>query len=202
MAARWPGAAACERPHAAEWSSVGQAKCLASRDDAWLLRCSRMTRRSHEERGSALLAAIIGADLQAVQAELERDPSLVSYRVLRDTFVESIPHWLYVGDTLLHLAAASLQDDISETLLRRGAAVAAINRRGASPLHYACDPRPRRGVWDPSKQRRVIHLLVDAGADVNLPDSGGVTPFIEPFVPVARRPCASFSPAGRGSMPV
>lgn len=43
-------------------------------------------------------------------------------------------------------------------------------------LHYACDFRPRCGVWDPAKQRRIIRLLVDAGADVNLTDSGGVTP--------------------------
>src|SRR5260370_10212042 len=98
-------------------------------------RCSRMTNTSDQKRGSALLAAIIGADLQAVQAELERDPSLISYRVVHDTFIESIPHWLYVGDTPLHLAAASLLDGISETLLRRGAALAATNRRGASALH-------------------------------------------------------------------
>src|SRR6059058_4748753 len=121
-----------------------------------------MPNRSDHERGSALLAAIIVADLQAVEAELERDPSLISYQVVRDTLIESIPHWLYVGDTPLHLAAASLQDGISETLLRRGAAVGAINRRGASALHYACDARPRSGVWHPSRQRRVIRLLVDA----------------------------------------
>ena len=135
-----------------------------------------MANGSEQARGDALLAAIIGADLQAVQAELDRDPLLIAFQVLHDTLVESIPHWLYVGDTPLHLAAAGLQDAVSETLLRRGASVGAINRRGASALHYACDPRPRCGVWHPSKQRRVIGLLIDAGADVNLPDSGGVTP--------------------------
>lgn len=54
--------------------------------------------------------------------------------------------------------------------------VNAINRRGATALHYACDPRPLSPTWDPDGQRRIIELLVSAGATVDQQDRGGVTP--------------------------
>src|SRR5207248_1154096 len=43
-------------------------------------------------------------------------------------------------------------------------------------LHYACDPRPQLGVWNPTNQARIIDLLVAGGAVVNLGDDGGATP--------------------------
>jgi ankyrin repeat protein len=52
----------------------------------------------------------------------------------------------------------------------------AVNRRGATALHYACDPRPLSPAWDPDAQRRLIELLVSAGAPVDQTDRGGVTP--------------------------
>ena len=64
------------------------------------------------------------------------------------------PHWLYVGDTPLHLAAASLRGRAARLLLRHGGDPNATNRRRATPLHYACDPRPQsgpeRGTLEPS----------------------------------------------------
>jgi ankyrin repeat protein len=42
-------------------------------------------------------------------------------------------------------------------------------------LHYACDPRPSTGIWDPASQRRIIELLVSRGAAVDQPDHCGVT---------------------------
>src|SRR5271155_2189495 len=56
---------------------------------------------------------------------------------------------LYRDDTPLHLAAAGLRYDAARALLAAGAPVNAVNRRGATSLHYACDPRPLSPTWDP-----------------------------------------------------
>jgi ankyrin repeat protein len=80
------------------------------------------------------------------------------------------------GDTPLHLAAAGLRYDAARALLAAGTPVNAVNRRGAAALHYACDPRPLSPTWNPATQQRIIELLVSAGATVDLPDRGGVTP--------------------------
>jgi len=94
-----------------------------------------------------------------------------------DHLVEAIPHWLYVGDTSLHLAAAALRLDEARLLLRAGADSNAENRRGATPLHYACDPRPRSVVpWSRESQAMLISLLVEHGADLERADRGGATP--------------------------
>ena len=76
----------------------------------------------------------------------------------------------------MHLAAAGLRYDAARALLAAGSPVSAVNRRGATALHYACDARPLAPTWDPAAQRRVIELLVSAGAVVDQPDRGGVTP--------------------------
>jgi len=98
-------------------------------------------------------------------------------RIAQDHLVEAIPHWLYVGDTGLHLAAAALRLDEARLLLRAGADPNAANRRGATPLHYACDPRPKSAVaWSRESQARLIRLLAEHGADLERPDRGGATP--------------------------
>ena len=62
-------------------------------------------------------------------------------------------------------------------LLEHAAEPNATNRRGAAPLHYACDPRPAAlGTWAPDVQAELIRLLVDRGADINCADRGGATP--------------------------
>jgi ankyrin repeat protein len=114
------------------------------------------------------------------EAVLADDPSLITaaaaaQRMEQDLLVEEV-HWLYRGDTPLHLAAAGLRYAAAGALLAAGAPVNAVNRRGATALHYACDPRPRSPAWDPETQRRVIELLVSAGAAIDQPDRGGVTP--------------------------
>lgn len=97
--------------------------------------------------------------------------------ISRDVLVDSVPHWLYVGDTPLHLAAAASRLESAKVLLEAGADPNAVNRRGATPLHYACDPRPRsRGTWNPAAQVAIIDALIEGGADVNRGDRGGATP--------------------------
>lgn len=87
-------------------------------------------------------------------------------------FFEEIAHYLYAGDTALHMAAAAFRRPIAELLVARGADVRARNRRGAQPLHYAADANH----WDPEAQAETIACLVSAGADPNAVDASGVAP--------------------------
>lgn len=116
----------------------------------------------------AIFAAVLADDLPAVAG------GVAGQRMEEDVLVAGV-HWLYRGDTPLHLAAAALRSDAARVLLDGGVPVDAVNRRGAAALHYACDPRPSSEVWDPEAQRRVVELLVSRGAPVDLPDRGGVT---------------------------
>ncbi|MFL6858902.1 MAG: ankyrin repeat domain-containing protein [Allosphingosinicella sp.] len=93
-----------------------------------------------------------------------------------DNFLGAIDHHLYAGDTALHVAAAAYRADLARRLIGLGAPVSATNRRGATPLHYAADGNPQAPRWDPEAQSAVIAALIEAGADPNAPDCGGVTP--------------------------
>ena len=118
---------------------------------------------------SRLLAASprLASDASAVGAT--RDSS-TSY------FFEETAHYVYAGDTALHVAAAAYRTDIAKDLVRLGADVSARNRRGAQPLHYASDGQPASATWDPKAQANVIGFLIRAGADPNAIDKSGVTP--------------------------
>jgi Ankyrin repeats (many copies) len=61
---------------------------------------------------------------------------------------EQILHYMYEGDTALHMAAAAYQTRIVDELIVRGADIRARNRRGAEPLHYAVDGGPGSSAWD------------------------------------------------------
>ena len=63
----------------------------------------------------------------------------------RPYFLIPIRHYVYAGDTALHVAAAAHDRGLAESLVVQGAAVRAHNRRGAEPLHYAADGGPGRG---------------------------------------------------------
>src|SRR5262249_39615863 len=91
-------------------------------------------------------------------------------------FLERIQHYVYAGDTALHLAAAAYQVSIARDLVARGAPERAKNRRGAEPLHYACDGHPGSRRWDPAARSATLKCLLAAGADQNATDRSGVTP--------------------------
>jgi ankyrin repeat protein len=93
-----------------------------------------------------------------------------------DFYFEEIDHYVYGGDTALHMAAAAHDSDMSIKLLATGANVHAKNRRGAQPLHYAADGIPDAVAWNPGAQAAVVQCLVDAGADPNAADKSGVSP--------------------------
>jgi ankyrin repeat protein len=87
-------------------------------------------------------------------------------------FYADIAHYLYAGDTALHMAAAAFRRRIAEVLIEHGAPCRAKNRRGAEPLHYAADGNR----WDPTGQVETIEFLVSVGADPNAVDRSGVAP--------------------------
>ena len=104
----------------------------------------------------ALLLAIAAGDTDAVLALLDRDPGLANTAAAAGaTRAEAVPHFLpairhyvYAGDTALHIACAAYASEIARRLLALGADPVARNRRGATPLHYAADARPDAPGWD------------------------------------------------------
>src|SRR5256885_5376504 len=117
--------------------------------------------------------AVLAGDSSEVAAIVAREPGAIAQRMQQDALVTELPHMLYGGDTPLHLAAAALRYDVARALLASGAPVDAVNRRGATVLHYACDSRPSSATWDPTAQRRIIELLVSRGAAGYPPGPGG-----------------------------
>ncbi len=123
-----------------------------------------------------IFEAILAGEKETARV-LQLDQVAARASASHDVLIKSVPHWLYAGDTPLHLAAAALQPGTAEILLQSGADPNAENRRGATPLHYACDPRPNsRGNWNPTAQAAVIEVLIRHGANPDRGDRGGATP--------------------------
>jgi hypothetical protein len=125
-------------------------------------------------------------------------------------FFDQIRHYIYEGDTALHMAAAACQLRIVEKLIAKSADVRARNRRGAEPLHYAVDGGPGLPGWNPRAQAKIIGQLIRAGADPNVLDKSGVAPLHR----AVRNRCAAAvkalvengadprAPNGKGSTPL
>ncbi len=132
----------------------------------------------------ALFRAIASRDGREVARRLNASPELATRPIhigaTRDDaetyFLTPIHHYVYRGDTALHIGAASHQRQLTESLVTTGADVIARNRRGAEPLHYAADGGPAAGGWDAVAQRDVVTYLIEIGADPNAVDNSGVAP--------------------------
>jgi ankyrin repeat protein len=132
------------------------------------------------------MQAIVEGNAVAFSRMLARSPSLATavldVGASRDHavayFFDAISHYVYEGDTPLHVAAAAHRNAIARSLLAAGANVHAKNRRGAEPLHYAVDGGPGIPAWDPAAQVETIEKLLAAGADPNATDKGGTTPLL------------------------
>lgn len=133
---------------------------------------------------TALVRAIAGSDDVTARRQISRLPALArarategaTRRTAKAYYFEEIEHYVYAGDTALHVAAAAYRQAIVRTLIAMSADVRAQNRRGAEPLHYAADGIPGSHTWNPRAQAATITALIDAGADPNAVDQGGVTP--------------------------
>jgi ankyrin repeat protein len=132
----------------------------------------------------ALTRAIARRDRAHVSALLAATPGLASARfevgatrqAAEEYYLAELDHYVYSGDTALHFAAAAYEADLARELVNAGANVAAANRRGAEPLHYAVDGNPGSARWNPASQRETVGCLVELGADPNAVDKNGTTP--------------------------
>jgi Ankyrin repeats (many copies)/Ankyrin repeats (3 copies) len=125
----------------------------------------------------AIIRAIVEDDRERAKKLLKADATLATLlnREAR-LFQSQIFHWLYVGDTPLHLAAAGYRMEIVRTLLAAGADVnAAANHRRSTPLHYAADGYINGPAWDAKRQVKTIQCLLAAGADLQAQDKNGAT---------------------------
>src|SRR5215467_3591096 len=124
-----------------------------------------------------LLAPIIDDDRPKVKQLLKADGCLATCPINEARLYESkIFHWIYVGDTALHLAAAGYRREIVRLLLAAGADPnSASNHRRSTPLHYAADGYINGPAWDGNRQVHTLRCLLDAGAAINAQDKNGAT---------------------------
>jgi hypothetical protein len=123
---------------------------------------------------------VITGDTDRVSRRLSAAPTLATAaspvgatrQQATDFFFTEISHYLYVGDTALHMAAAASSRPMAELLVTHGADCRTRNRRGAEPLHYAADG----GRREPRAQAGVIEYLISMGAEPNAVDKTGVAP--------------------------
>ncbi|MFI4973946.1 MAG: ankyrin repeat domain-containing protein [Caulobacterales bacterium] len=131
-----------------------------------------------------LAEAIVADDEAGVLHLLARSPDLATARFVdgatrqaaKAHYFNAIGHYVYAGDTALHVAAAAYRPEIVERLVKMGADVGAANRRGAQPLHYAVDGLPGSHAWNPVAQAATVARLIALGADPNATDASGVRP--------------------------
>ena len=152
--------------------AVTVSKRFASRDapgDSALMALFRAIASGDDNGSAERLAASGDLAIRAIHIGATREEP-------QSYFLASIHHYVYAGDTALHVSAAAHQRQLAESLVTRGADVRARNRRGAEPLHYAADGSPLASLRDHLAQREMITYLVDAGADPNALDTSGVAP--------------------------
>lgn len=123
---------------------------------------------------------VVIGDIDEVSGSLASNPTFAtavaqvgaSRQGAQEFFFSEIDHYMYAGDTALHMAAAAFRRPVAELLIAKGADSRAKNRRGAEPLHYAADTNH----WDPVAQAETIEHLLFAGADPNALDRSGEAP--------------------------
>jgi len=126
----------------------------------------------------AILTAILDDDRPRARELLKADPGFAICLINEARFYESkIFHWIYSGDTALHLAAAGYRVELVRLLLAAGADPnSKTNHRQSGPLHYAADGYINGPEWDAARQVQTIQCLLDAGADINAQDKNGAAP--------------------------
>src|SRR5580658_4430721 len=126
----------------------------------------------------AILTAILNDDRPSARQLLKADPGLATRLIDEARLYQSkIVHWIYAGDTALHLASAGHRVELVRLLLAAGANPnSAENHRHSGPLHYAADGYIHGPDWNAERQVQTIECLLDAGADIHARDKNGATP--------------------------
>lgn len=126
----------------------------------------------------AILTAILNDDRPKVEKLLNADRRLATCLIDKPRLFQSqILHWIYAGDTALHLAAAGYRVELVRLLLAAGADPnSAKNHRQSGPLHYAADGYVRCPDGEPNRQVQTLQCLLEAGAKINAADKNGATP--------------------------
>jgi ankyrin repeat protein len=124
-----------------------------------------------------ITAAILNNDTKQLEILLTGRQSLATQGFVQEQlFNNIIYHWIYAGDTALHLAAAGYRVQLIKLLLSAGADPnAAMNRRRGTPLHYASDAYIAGPDYDAGMQVATLKTLLDAGANINAQDKNGAT---------------------------
>jgi hypothetical protein len=127
---------------------------------------------------NTLLTAILDNESRASATLLKAEPELATRLIEKPKLYRSkVFHWIYAGDTALHLAAAGYRVEIVRQLLAAGADPnAAQNHRHSTPLHYAADGCVGSPAWDATRQVETLRCLIDGGANIHLQDKNGATP--------------------------
>jgi ankyrin repeat protein len=141
---------------------------------------SRRRPGANDKELMVLMASIASDNTAKVQGLVAACTDLVQLSAMNGAsrtdaaryFFPQIKHYVYAGDTALHIAAAGFRFEVAQFLINYGANPVARNRRGAEPLHYASDSN----TWNPAAQAATIECLVQAGADPNSTDKSGVSP--------------------------
>ena len=94
------------------------------------------------------------------------------------------------GQSALHAAVYADRLDVADALLRAGAAVAAKDRYGLTPLYFA----------SLNGSAPIIQRLIEAGADPNSADPGGETALMTATAPVRVAVMSAVSPPGSAAL--
>src|SRR6185503_4859744 len=125
----------------------------------------------------SLMKAILDDDRSRTKELLKQNAALATAGATKARYEPSIAHWIYAGDSALHVAAAGYRVEIAKLLLESGADCdAARNHRRSQPLHYASDGYLESASWDAKRQVRTIEVLLKAGANIHARDKNGATP--------------------------
>lgn len=131
-----------------------------------------------------LVDALLADDIDSITGLLTKFPPLAcepfalgaNRQESGNYFIDEVGHYIYSRDTALHIAAMTYCVGALAILCDHGADISARNRRGAQPLHYACDGAPSAHIWNPARQEKTVSRLIELGADPNALDKSGVAP--------------------------
>ena len=91
-----------------------------------------------------------------------------AHQTAEDSFFDEILHYMYEGDSALHMAAAAYQKEIAIDLIEAGADPNSLDKSGVAPLHRAVRMRCAAAV----------EALLEGGADACARNKSGSTPLL------------------------